>query len=214
MVLGFGTHLLRTLASLRKPYEDLSGEHLNQSSWHEQFTPALVKFLKACVQHALQQTANDSVRKLDEKLKRFEDIVIQESMIIRRHKSLADTFPVVRSRKPAAGIKVSLLISAVANGAKNLMIRAERTAEIKTIRIGPRVKDRVLFIDPAFFKYQMFIRITETVVSSSVGSKRIQIPCSCDPSRFIEARRPTRPECSGKRLKTGWTGKYSTQKWR
>ncbi len=38
---------------------------------------------------------------------------------------------------------------------------SENTNEIKTLRIGPWIKDRILLIDLGFYKYQMFTRIKE-----------------------------------------------------
>jgi IS4 transposase len=161
LVLGFGTHLQRTLAGLRRAYEKETDERIAESSWHGRFTPALVKFLKACVLHALHQTANDAVRQIDDKLSQFEDILIQDSTIIRLHEVLANKWPAARTRKVAAGIKVSLLISAIANGPKKITIHGERTPEIKTIRVGPWVKNRIILFDLGFYKFQMFARIKE-----------------------------------------------------
>lgn len=161
LVLGFGTYLQRTLAGLRRTYEKEAGERIAESSWYERFNPSLVKFLKGCVLHALNQTANDAVRQLDEKVKIFKDILIKDSTIIRLHEVLASKWPAVRSRKVAAGIKVSLLISAIGNGVKNIRIKSERTPEVKTIRIGPWIKDRIILFDLGFYKYQLFARIKE-----------------------------------------------------
>jgi IS4 transposase len=38
---------------------------------------------------------------------------------------------------------------------------AERTNDLKTLRIGPWIKDRILLIDLGFYKYQVFTRIKE-----------------------------------------------------
>ena len=43
-------------------------------------------------------------------------VLIQDNSIIRVHESFAKKFPAVRSREVAAGIKVGLLVSVVANG--------------------------------------------------------------------------------------------------
>jgi putative transposase len=37
----------------------------------------------------------------------------------------------------------------------------ERTAEIKTLKIGPWIKDRILLVDLGFYKNQMFPRVEE-----------------------------------------------------
>ncbi len=161
LVLGFGVELQRTLAHLRRFYNDRTRAEMAQSSWHDRFTPVLVQFLKACVAHALQQTASDAGRQLGDRLQRFQDLLVVDNTVIRLHAALAKKWPATRSRVVAAGIKVCLLISAVANGPKSVSIHSERTPEIKTLRIGPWVKDRILLMDLGFYKFQFFARIEE-----------------------------------------------------
>ena len=99
--------------------------------------------------------------KLKDKLAGFEDIVIQDSTVIRLHKNLANKWPATRTKKIAAGVKVSLLVSAVADGPKRVALCGERTSDIKTLRIGPWVRDRILLIDLGFYKHHTFVRIDE-----------------------------------------------------
>ena len=87
--------------------------------------------------------------------------MIQDSTIIRLHKSLADKWPATRSRKVAAGVKVAFLTSAIANSPKSISILPENTNDVKTLKIGPWVKDIILLIDLGFYKYQLFSRIVE-----------------------------------------------------
>ncbi|RLG31347.1 IS4 family transposase [Methanosarcinales archaeon] len=75
------------------------------------------------------------------------------------YESLADLWPATRSTRVAAGIKVSCIVSAVADGVKSVKLFPERTSEIKTLRIGPWVKDRILLIDLGLFKYGIFYKI-------------------------------------------------------
>ena len=53
------------------------------------------------------------------------------------------------------------MVSAVANGSKTIALYSEKTAEIKTLRIGPWIKDRILLVDLGFYKNQMFARVEE-----------------------------------------------------
>ncbi len=94
-----------------------------------------------------------------EKLTKFKDVLIQDSTIIRLHKSLAKKWPAARSRTVAVGVKVGVLVSAVANSPKSIGIYAERTNELKTLRIGPWIKDRILPIDLGFYKHLLFSKI-------------------------------------------------------
>ena len=118
LTLSFGVRLQRTLASLKRQYEQKGKVKMSDSSWYERFTPELVKFLKSCVIHGMEELAKEPRRNLKEKLIKFKDLLIKDNTIIRLHKSLAKKFPAVRARKIAAGVKVGLLISAVSNGPK------------------------------------------------------------------------------------------------
>jgi len=61
-------------------------------------TPELVRFLKSCVIHGIEELARDPHRRLTDKLGNFKDVLIQDSTIIRLHKSLSEKFPAARSR--------------------------------------------------------------------------------------------------------------------
>ena len=59
LVLGFGVQLQRTLASLRRTYEEKGEVHISRGSFYERFTPELVKFLHACVLHGWRTSHRD-----------------------------------------------------------------------------------------------------------------------------------------------------------
>ncbi|MBW6481213.1 MAG: IS4 family transposase [Bacteroidales bacterium] len=161
LVNSYGVRLARNLAFIKRNYEKASNKKLSDSSWYERFTPELVAFLKICVIHAIEMLALEQNKVLNEKLAKFKDVLIQDSTIIRLHKSLARKFPAARSRTVAAGVKVGMLVSAVANSPKSIGIYPERTNELKTLRIGPWIKDRILLIDLGFYKHQLFARIID-----------------------------------------------------
>ena len=106
--------------------------------------------------HAIEVQAQQPGRILSEKLTRFKDLVIQDSTIIRLHASLAKIWPAARSKRVAAGVKVSCVVSAVADSPKSVRIYPERTAEANVLRLGPWVKDLILLIDLGYFKYLFF----------------------------------------------------------
>jgi putative transposase len=161
LAIGYGTFLQRTLAGLKRNYETASNRILSDSSWYYRFTPELVAFLRECVARGLEYLAQEPSRTLSERLSPFKDVLIQDSTIVRLHDKLAKIWPATRSRKVAAGVKVSVLTSAIACGPISLALFAENTNELKTLKIGPWIKDRILLIDLGFYKYQMFTRIKE-----------------------------------------------------
>ena len=161
LILSFGVGMQRTLASLKRSYEREGDTALSDSSWYERFSPELVCFLKACVIHGIEYIARNEHRKLSNKLKDFQDVLIQDSTIIRLHEKLSKKWPAVRTRKVAAGVKVNVVISAVANSMKSVSLFGERTYESTLLRIGPWVKDRILLLDLGYYKHHAFTRIIE-----------------------------------------------------
>ena len=161
LAIGYGSQLYRTLTELKREYEVRGNVSISDSSWHDRFTPELVKFLKQCVIHGIEHISLEPSRILGERLATFRDVMIQDSTIIRLHESLADKWPATRSKRVAAGVKVSFLTSAVANGPKSISILPENTSEMKTLKIGPWIKNVILLIDLGFYKYQLFSRIVE-----------------------------------------------------
>ena len=161
LAIGYGSQLYRTLTELKREYEVRGNVSISDSSWHDRFTPELVKFLRECVIHGIEHISQEPSRILGKRLASFRDVMIQDSTIIRLHESLADKWPATRSKKVAAGVKVAFLTSAVANSPKSISILPENTSEMKTLKIGPWVKDIILLIDLGFYKYQLFSRIVE-----------------------------------------------------
>ncbi|MFA7375292.1 MAG: IS4 family transposase, partial [Methanothrix soehngenii] len=161
LAIGYGSQLYRTITELKRVYEVRGKVSISDSSWHDRFTPELVKFLRECVIHGIEHISEEPSRILGDRLASFRDVMIQDSTIIRLHKSLADKWPATRSRKVAAGVKVAFLTSAIANSPKSISILPENTNDVKTLKIGPWVKDIILLIDLGFYKYQLFSRIVE-----------------------------------------------------
>jgi len=68
------------------------------------------------VSHAMVHLAQEQNHILNEKISQFKDVLIQDSSIVRLHESFSKKWPATWTRKAAAGVKVSLLVSAVADG--------------------------------------------------------------------------------------------------
>lgn len=159
--LGFSVQHQRTLAGLRRLYEEMAGVHINRSSFYDRFTPELARYLHVCVLHGIEKITQNPNRMLKDKLAGFEDLVTQDNTVIRLHEKLAKVWPATRTKKIAAGVKVSLLVSVVADGPKRVALYGERKSDIKTLRIGPWIRDRILLIDLGFYKHHTFVRIDE-----------------------------------------------------
>ena len=161
LILQFGVNFKRTIHGIKRCYESTAQVEMSISSFHDRFTPEMEEFLHRCVLHAIEFNTLKVNRRLREKLKDVTDLLIQDSTIIRLHDSLAKKWPAARSSKATAGMKLSCLMSAVSDGPKRVAIVPESTAEIKTLKLGPWVQDRVLLLDLGFFRLQIFDRIDQ-----------------------------------------------------
>ena len=103
--IGYGSQLYRTLTELKREYEVRGNVSISDSSWHDRFSPELVKFLRECVIHGIKHISQEPSRILGKRLASFRDVMIQDSTIIRLHESLADKWPATRSKKVAAWLK-------------------------------------------------------------------------------------------------------------
>lgn len=135
----------RTLASLRRAYETASAESLVPSSFYYRFNNGLIAFLKECLVHGIAElTRHTSLTSLtlSNKLKGFKDLIVADGSIIRLHDKLAGEFPGTRGKSE---LKIHAAIGITGN-TKSIAIYSGKTADIKTMRIGPWVKDNILFV--------------------------------------------------------------------
>jgi putative transposase len=116
-----GVYLQRSLDQLRHVYNERAAKPLHSyASFYDRFTPELVDFLHLCVAHGLSQLKAAPGNRLSPKLSAFEDVLIQDSTIVRLSASLMTQFPATRANAPTAGAKIATLVSARANGPKRV----------------------------------------------------------------------------------------------
>jgi len=162
VTLEAGVYLQRSLEQLRFVYNQKAPKPLHSySSFYDRFTPELVEFLHQCVAYGLSQLRSAPGNRLSPKLDRFEDILIQDTTVVRLYASLAAIFPPTRANHATAGVKVATLVSVRANGPKRVELVPESTNDRETLKVGPWVKDSILLVDLGFYKHQAFARIEE-----------------------------------------------------
>lgn len=162
VALEAGVQLQRSLDQLRIVYNGRAPKPLHSyASFYDRFTPELVNFLRLCAAHGLAQLKAAPGNRLSPKLAAFEDLLIQDSTIVRLSASLVTHFPPVRHSTPTAGAKIATLLSIRANGPLQLEVTAESTNDRDTLTPGPWVKNSVLLLDLGYYKHRAFARIAE-----------------------------------------------------
>jgi IS4 transposase len=151
VTLEAGVHLQRSLDLLRHVYNQRAPKPLHSyASFYDRFTPELVEFLHLCVAHGLSQLKSASGNRLSPKLSAFEDVLIQDSTIVRLFASLVTHYPPVRTAHPTAGAKIATLVSIRSNGPKRVELMPESVNERGTLKPGPWVKGSIVLFDLGF----------------------------------------------------------------
>jgi IS4 transposase len=159
LIISSSLHKHPTVAEIWRRYTDLTDSDISYSSFVARFEDVSLKLIQRVLDECIQSPVTGLSLELRERYRKFTTLFIQDSSIIRLHEKLADRFPATRAKKIAAGIKVSYLLNVLANSPHTVSLVPERTAEIKTLRIGPWVKDSLLLIDLGFYCYQSFSKI-------------------------------------------------------
>jgi len=161
LVLGFGVGKLRTIAEIRRAYENRSGTTLEESSFYDRFTPALAKWLRGLVVEILASMATGS-QSLSGALVGFRDLLLIDSTVLRLHDLLKDSFGACRTNHTKAAAKLHVVMSIAKCSPCRLMLTPERTNDrTPWRRIGAWVKDCLLLFDLGYFGYHHFVRIAE-----------------------------------------------------
>ena len=155
IVLGFGTGRERTIAGLRRSFEKVTGKPIEESSFHDRFTPGLVRLLKTLAADAFGKL--DGVgRALTGPLSQFRDLVLTDSTVMRLHDLLEKAFPGCRTNHSKAALKMHVVLSVTGAGGGSLKVTDQRMHDGPVFRVGPWVRDRLLLFDLGYFRYQLF----------------------------------------------------------
>ena len=159
VVLGFAVGEERTLAGLRRAYERVTGQRLEESSFYDRFTPGLARLLKAAVADGLEKMM-PKARALRGPLAVFRDLVLTDATVMRLKDLLAGVYPACRTNHTQAAVKLHAVVSVTGASRQAVKLTAERRPDGKVLRVGPWVRGRLLLFDLGYFRYQFFACIT------------------------------------------------------
>lgn len=175
LVLGFGAGRERTLAGLRRAYEQMTRQTLVPSSFYARFTPAVAQWLKKLVAAVLLKSC-EPVAALRGPLSSFRDLILTDLTVVRLHDLLAKAFPACRTNHTQAALKMHAVLSVAAAGLRSLKLTAERAHDGPIFQVGPWVKDRLLLFDLGYFRYQLF-----SCIDRNGGYFIVRLKKSADP---------------------------------
>ena len=163
-VLGFDSGTHRSINQFRISYEAKTGTTLSRSSFYERFDDELVVFLKKVLKHLCK--CNMKGRgKLKKKLKRFQELVISDTTVIKLHDLLEKVFPSVRKGKGRGKVKSSAKIhySTGINdiAPSSVVVTSETVRDITKLKIDKGIRNKLLLFDRAYYGYKVFQKISQ-----------------------------------------------------
>lgn len=159
LVLGFSaSNGFRSIASIRRAYEQASGTEIEESSFYDRFTTGLVSLTQECLNRMLAKIS-ETEHKLKGLLERFRDLIITDSTVVRLHAMLRDRFPGVRTNHSPASLKMHTILSVAANGPSSIKVTAGKKADVKVFKVGDWIKGMLLLFDLGYYSFRLFTRI-------------------------------------------------------
>jgi len=143
-----------SLASLQRRFEAAAAITLARSSFLDRFSKALVRFLEACLDHAMEHSlsrwASPPV------FERFRDVLVQDSTAVTVADTLARFFPGVKTK---AAVKVNAVSSVQTGSIRALAISGGTRGETRFARITRRLEGHLLLLDLGYFSWSVFSKI-------------------------------------------------------
>lgn len=156
LVLGFPAGARRTLASLRRRFEQAAGLTVARSSFHARLTRPLADLLKKLVDWRMSAGQDDG----DGPLAGFKELLALDSTVVQLHKLLASRW---QSTDPdGAAAKLHMVTNVISGSPNRVQMSGQRTSDVGPWKtIGSWVTDCLLLIDLGYYEFHLFWRIDQ-----------------------------------------------------
>ena len=159
LILGFAGHTERTIATLRREFEQATRVNLAPSTFYDRFTDPLVQCLGRLVAVLIDKVMDVKSRPLVGALRHFKDVVVTDSSVIRLHDFLEKHFPGSRTNHSKAAMKLHVVMSVLGAGPRSIKVTSGRTNDGRAFSVGPWVEGKLLLFDLGYFCYRLFANI-------------------------------------------------------
>ena len=158
LVLGFATGDRRTLAGLRRAYERVTGTCLAPSAFYDRFTPELASVMKRLLAEVMDRI-NEQRPRLHFALNSFRQVLVADGSVIRLHEALAPAFPSIWTNQMPASAKLHVVMNVVGRGPSSIQITHGSRHDLRLLRAGEWMRDKLLIFDLGYFQGHLFSRI-------------------------------------------------------
>ena len=147
----------QSLADTQRLFHAMASVVVCPSSFLKRFNDGMVRFLMACIHRAIEYMSLEIAR--PELFRPFKDVLAIDSSVIALADGLANVFKGTRTNSCPAAAKLNAMVSVVTGSMEKIAIAAENKAELKFLRVGSWVKDKLLLFDLGYYSHGVFERI-------------------------------------------------------
>jgi putative transposase len=147
----------QSLMDMQRLFQAMGSIVVARSSFLKRFNDGFVKFLIACIHRAIEYMGEEIAR--PGLFDSFKDVLAIDSTVIALADGLARAFPGTRKNSCPSAAKLNAVMSVVTGSMMKVAVAAERTAELKFLKIGSWVKDLLLIFDLGYYSHGNFERI-------------------------------------------------------
>lgn len=155
IVLGFAAGRKRSLAGMRRAYEQSTGTTLVPSAFYDRFTQPLATLFQR-VAGEMMQAVQQTETRFAGVLASFRDVIATDSSLVKLHDLLERSFPACRTNHTKAAAKLHVVMSVRGQGPRSVKLTSGRQHDGPVFRVGRWVRDRLLLFDLGYFRYQLF----------------------------------------------------------
>lgn len=160
LILGFPAGARRTLASLRRRFQQVSAESIARSSFHDRLTPGLAKLLRELVDWCLEIRTEHARSDIADRMEGFRSLLAVDSTVVRLHELLAPTWEATNEGQAAC--KMHVVADIVDTAANSVQLTDQRTHDQGPWKtIGSWVEDCLLLMDLGYYDFHLFHRIDQ-----------------------------------------------------
>lgn len=162
LILGFGTGSKRSIASLRRTYQAISGHLLARSSFHDRLTPALAELMRLLLEQVLKLQREKMPNFHGEFMRGFDRLLAMDATILRLHDLLTGSYPGCRTNHSPAAAKLHMVMNVVDGSPNRIRLTDERCGDGGPWkRLGGWVKGSLLLFDLGYYDFHFFHRIDQ-----------------------------------------------------
>lgn len=160
LVLGFPAGAERTLASLRRRFQQVAGLTIARSSFHDRFTRPLAALIKRLVRWRLDAQKRSMADRAAENVEGFRELLALDSTVVQLHDMLTSQWTSTQPGEAAA--KLHMIANVVSGTANSVQMTGQTTADVGPWKtIGGWVRGCLLMLDLGYYEFHLFWRIDQ-----------------------------------------------------